>query len=153
MFAMMLRCLFAGMLFHASSAFAAEAGHDGRFPIQAAILFEDDEQIAGATTCLVGEACQIFAKESHGVRLSLKVSKRRDHCLVQELSLSCAEARCSFDNGKSNVTFSNQQRFDFFEGGDSGVETLLVLRTRWKIGRFLLIVPPLGRTCLAPEGR
>ncbi|MGQ3295553.1 MAG: hypothetical protein ACT6U0_25545, partial [Shinella sp.] len=54
---------------------AADSTNGASFPVQAAILLENGEPVAGAATCTVGEACRIFAKEQQKIDLSLKVSR------------------------------------------------------------------------------
>jgi hypothetical protein len=153
MFAVVLRGLFAGAVLYAGDIATAESASGGRFTFQAAILLENGEPISEATMCFVGEACQVFADKSHGIALSLKVSRHRNHCLLQELTLDCAGNECSFYNGWPRIAFSDQRQFEFFEGSDHRVETLLVLRNRAKIGRILVIIPVLGRLCAAPSSR
>jgi len=118
------------------------------FPVQAAFLPQDDDPVDNAVTCRIGEECQILDETQHTIGLSLNVWESRSHCLMQRISLDCRLDRCSFENGRLQLDFAGERRFDVFEGSGSGVETLLVLRTRREIGRVLLILPDLGPACL-----
>lgn len=123
---------------------AADSRNGVSFPVQAAILPDDGEPVAGAATCALGKDCEIFTREKHSFGLSLKVHQSGSLCRLSEITLSCESGDCSFGNGYSRQMFGSERILDFYEGSD-GRE--LVLRRRTKIGSILLILPEFGPTC------
>ncbi|WP_440983601.1 hypothetical protein [Shinella sumterensis] len=129
---------------------AAKESRDGTtFSVQAAFLPQDDDPVINAVTCKIGQTCRILYEKQHDIGLSLEVWQNNDHpCLMQKISLDCGLDDCSFENGRSEMNFGDDRRFTVFEEPESGVETLLVLKARPKIGEVLLVLPALGRNCL-----
>lgn len=123
---------------------AADSRNGVSFPVQAAILPDDGEPVAGAATCTLGKDCEIFTREQHRFDLSLKVHEESSRCVSSEITLRCASDDCSFGNGYSKQMFGSERSLDFYEGSD-GRE--LVLRRRAKIGSVLLILPEFVPTC------
>ncbi|WP_150129886.1 hypothetical protein [Sinorhizobium sp. RAC02] len=131
-----------------ATAAAADSRSGASFPVEAAIVLENGEPIAGAAMYTIGEECQIFTREQHTFGLSLKVHVGSSRCLSSELYLRCASGECSFSNGRSGLMFGGERRFDVYEGSD-GYE--LVLRRRSKIGSVLLSIPDFGPPCALPK--
>jgi hypothetical protein len=73
------------------------------------------------------------------VRLSIQFS-RQDGYLLEQLDVSCGEAKCSFATHKPTVISQGGREFDIFEGGDSGMETSLVLKPLKRLGHLSLRV-------------
>ena len=131
---------------------AAEAAENATFSVQAAFLPQDGDPVVNTAACSIGEPCRILDEKHHDIGLSLEVwETRKRGCLMQKLSLDCGARDCSFKSGRSNMDFGGIRRFSVFEGSENGVETLLVLRTRPKIGSVFLILPKLGPNCLGSE--
>jgi hypothetical protein len=132
---------------------AAEESRDGTtFFVQAAFLPQNDDPVINAATCKIGQTCRILYEKQHDIGLFLEVWRNHNHpCLMQKISLDCRLDDCSFENGRSEMDFGDDRQFTVFEESESGVETLLVLKARPKIGDVLLIFPTLGPNCLSQQ--
>ncbi|WP_439630925.1 hypothetical protein [Shinella sp.] len=144
--AIVLRCFAFVWAFSFAGANPAEITGGKPFPVQAAILPDDGEPIAGSAMCALGEECEIFTREQHGFSLSLEVPKGT-RCRLGELKLYCAASDCSFSNGRSLREFGHEREFDFY-GGSYGHEA--VLRQLPKLGSVHLILPESISGCRAP---
>jgi hypothetical protein len=136
-------CAVFAVLLSATAA-VADSRNGVSFAVQAAILPDDGEPVAGAATCTLGKDCEIFTREQHNFDLSLKVHEGSSRCLSSEITLRCASGDCSFGTGYSRQTFGSERSLDFYEGSDGNE---LVLRRRTKIGSILLILPEFGPIC------
>jgi hypothetical protein len=124
-----LACLFAPI-----DALTDDARQDS-VQVHFAVLFDHDDPVAGDVTCLTGRECVLIDHDKPKLALRLTVD-RNDDFFSSKMSVDC-EARCSFRNERSNITFLGDGQFDVYEGGDT-IETLLVLRPRHRIGQILL---------------
>jgi hypothetical protein len=134
-------CIFSVMAYIALSTTTASAqvsGSDER-RIQAAVLLDGlAEPILGEARCRFEKRCEIIAGSGSSLKVDVNLH-RRGAVESADLTIHCPK-ECSFMSGRSNVTFQRERKFDLFRGGEGGVETLLVLKPRVKIGEIVLIV-------------
>lgn len=107
-------------------------------PVQFAVLFDNGDPIAGSATCTIGMHCELLQTQLPAMEISLKVDTDNDR-LISVLEMHCRNG-CSFSNGQTNVTSTQERQFAVYESDASGRDSL-VLRPPVRIGQILLSYP------------
>jgi len=106
--------------------------------IQAAVMLEDrSEPIIGETRCKINAKCQVVSSPSSGFFVEIVLRSGTD--ISGEMIVRCPKD-CSFKSRRSRIDFQEERKFDLFNGADDSVHSLLVMRTKTKLGEILLIV-------------